>query len=273
MVAFEVARRPSDFDGVSHRYYVGRRFCYWQAGTRALGTMIWDRPLEADIAEMVPFFEVGASPRFAGHRSFVDGRRIEGVDLLALEKLMAYLRARRAVWGPHVASQAILHPGGFTGVVVSGVLHVASPPYPFRCFPAEDALEAFRWSGVEALFEPLEALREAVSSTPDIVRRVRALFEERGSISTGEVARALALSTRTLQRRLEGAGTSLRLERQRHVSTRIEALLSNTDLDLDAIAAEVGLASSSHLVRCFQSTHGTTPGAFRERVRRRADAL
>lgn len=267
-LAFQPVQSAADFDGEGERYYVGRCFCYWQSGTQALGTMIWGRPQEADVEAMIPFFEVGLSPRFAGHRSFVDGRGIEGIDLLAFEKLFAYLRRRHAVWGPNVGRQAVLHASGFVGVVVSGVLNVVSPSYPFASFDSARACEAFAWSGLPALCEPLESLREQVSSGPDIVRRMRALLDERGPLSTGELAKALSLSTRTLQRRLEAAGTSLRLERQRHIGSRVETLLTNTDLDLEAIAAQVGLASSSHLVRHFQSTHGITPGAFRERVRR-----
>jgi len=35
------------------------------------------------------------------------------------------------------------------------------------------------------------------------------------------------------------------------------------ELDLDAIAAQVGLSSASNLVASFRARHGTTPGAWR----------
>lgn len=261
---FDAASRPADFDGVGRRHFAGKCFCFWQDGVRALGTLMWGRPLEADIAEMIPFFEIGAHPRFRGHASFVDGRGLESVDVLAFSKLLAYVTARRGVWGPNIGRQAVLHPGGFVGVVVSGALHVARPPYPFESFSADAAADAFAWCGVADLFDEVEELRRAVTSRPAIIRSVRQLLRTRGQISAAALAKELGLSSRTLQRRLEEAGSSLRTERARHVSLQVEELLAGTQLDLDAIAAKVGLASASHLVRHFRGTHGMTPGQWRE---------
>jgi AraC-like DNA-binding protein len=99
------------------------------------------------------------------------------------------------------------------------------------------------------------------------VLELRAVLRARGLVGTAEAAKALGLSQRTLQRRLEEAGSSLRAERDHHLSRHIEHLLGGTDLDLDAIAATVGLCSASHLVSHFRSTHGTTPGAWRAQRR------
>ncbi len=258
---------PEAFDGTGRRYFAGKCFCFWQDGVRALGTMMWGRPLEADVAEMIPYFEIGAHPRFKGHASFVDGRGLEAVDMLAFKKLLAYLIARRNVWGPNIGRQAVLHPGGVVGVIVAGALHVARPPYPFETFADEAAAQGFEWCGVPELFDELEALRKRVSGTPSILRSVREALKARGDLSAADLAKALGLSPRTLQRRLEAAGSSLREERHRRVSLEIEELLAGTDLDLDAIAARVGLASASHLVRQFRSTHGMTPGEWRTQRR------
>ncbi|MBK7857227.1 MAG: helix-turn-helix domain-containing protein [Archangiaceae bacterium] len=268
MASFVEVSGAHAFVGEGRRFYAGRCFLYWQDGTRALGTVMWGRPLEADVQAMVPFFEVGVARCFAGHASFVDGRGLEAVDVLAFGKLLAYLTARRSAWGPNIGRQAVLHPGGFVGVVVSGALHVARPPYPFESFSDERAREAFAYGEVEDLFEPVERLRLSVSSPPEVVRALRAVLTERGHASSGQLARAMGLSTRTLQRRLEEAGSSLRDERRRHLSLQVEQLLSGTALDLEAIAARVGLHSASHLVRHFRATHdGETPGAWREKRR------
>jgi AraC-like DNA-binding protein len=259
---FAEASGPGDFAAPARRFFAGRSFCYWQDGTRAFGTVMWGRPLESDIAAMIPFFEIGVDPRFAGHCSFVDCRAIESIDVLAFGKLLAYLVARRHAWGPNVGRQAVLHPDGFVGVMVAGALHVARPPYPFACFHGSGH-DAFVWGGVADLHASVEALRESLIATPEITRRVRSLLRERGLAGAAEVARALGLSQRTLQRRLEEAGTTFRAERDRHASEEIERLLAGTELDLDAIAAAVGLSSASHLVAHFRATHGVTPGAWR----------
>jgi AraC-like DNA-binding protein len=255
-----------DFQGEGRRYYRGRSFMYWQDGKRALGTAMWGKPLEADIGEMVPFFEVGVDARFKGHSSFVDGRRLEAVDVLAFTKLLGYLMQRRHAWGPNIGRQAILHPGGFTGVIVSGALHVARPPYPFETFES-DASAAFAWCKVGDLCADYEAQLAAVAGVPEIVSQLRAELRADAQADAEALAKRLRLSERTMQRRLEEAGTSLRAERERYVTEQIEHLLSGTDLDLDAIAARVGMHSASHLVRRFRETHGTTPGVWREKRR------
>lgn len=227
---------------------------------------MWGRPLEADIEAMIPFFEVGVAPRFKGHMSFVDARGVESVDLLAFKRLLGYLMARRDAWGPNIAKQAVLHPSGVSGVLVSGALHVARPPHPFGTFGPDEGRAAFEYCGVPDLFDEVEALRLKLSGAPEILRAVRAVLGERPRASSTQLARALGLSQRTLQRRLEAAGSSLRAERQRQVTVAIEELLSGTTLDLEAIAARVGLNSAAHLVRHFKAAHGLTPGAWRERV-------
>jgi AraC-like DNA-binding protein len=260
---FVEASGPGDFaEPSARRFFAGRCFSYWQDETRALGTVMWGRPLEADIDAMIPFFEIGIDPRFSGHASFVDCRAIDSIDVLAFGKLLSYLASRRHAWGPNVGRQAVLHPDGFVGVIVAGALHVARPPYPFACFHGDGA-DAFAWCGVPELHEPVEALRAELIRSPEIARRVHRVLLERGLAGAAEVSRALGVSPRTLQRRLGEAGTTFRRERDRFLSLEIERLLDGTELDLDAIAAAVGLSSASHLVAHFRATHGTTPGAWR----------
>jgi len=262
-MGFVEATGPRDFLGPpARRFFAGRCFCFWQDEQRAFGTVMWGRPLEADVEAMFPFFETGTDPRFVGHASFVDCRALDSIDVLAFGKLLAYLVRRRHAWGPNVGRQAILHPDGVVGVMVAGALHVARPPYAFACFPG-NGLAAFVWCGVPDLHPEVEELRSRLICSPEITRRMHSVLQGRGLVGAGEVAQALGISQRTLQRRLGEEGTTFRKERDRFLSLEIERLLSGTELDLDAIAAQVGLSSASHLVAHFRATHGTTPGAWR----------
>ncbi len=266
-MTFAAASGRTDFEGPpARRFFAGRTFLYWQDGTRAFGTVMWGRPLEADVDAMIPFFELGVDARFAGHASFVDCRAVESIDMIAFGKLLAYLGRRRHVWGPNVGRQAILHPDGFVGTVVAGALHVTRPPYPFACFQG-DAADAFAWCRVAELHPAIDAIRSSFVERPEISRSVLAAFKRHGLLGVAELARALGISQRTLQRRLGQAGTTFRQERERHLDLEIEGLLNGTDLDLEAIAAAVGLSSASNLVAHFRATHGTTPGAWRAQQR------
>jgi AraC-like DNA-binding protein len=266
-VEFVAATSRADFDGEpARRFFGGRCFGFWQDETRAFGTVMWGRPLEADIKAMIPFFEIGTDTRFAGHASFVDCRAIESVDMLAFGTLLSYLARGRDAWGPNIGRQAILHPDGVVGVIVAGALHVTRPPYPFACFHG-DGTDAFQWCGVPELHRPIASLRESMIELPEMIQRVRTTLKHHGPISIHEVARALGISQRTLQRRLGDAGTSFREERTRHIDLETERLLEGTDLDLEAIARHVGLNCASNLIAHFRATHATTPGAWRSERR------
>jgi len=238
-------------------------FAYWQAERRVFGTMIWGRPTEADVVQMCAAHEVGADPLFRGHTSLVDVRALESVDFLAFEKLLGYLQKRRDDWSPNVARQAVLHRGGFAQATVAGMFQFLRPNHPVQFF--DDPVAAYAALGASDVREELEALRTTLLGVPEIVRRVQTAFEvlpPRAGFAA--VARSVGMSVRSLQRHLAASNSSLRLERQRHLLRMSERLLEATDLDLDAIAAQIGAASASHLVTLFRQHRQMTPGAFRE---------
>ncbi|GMU60389.1 MAG: hypothetical protein AMXMBFR34_21520 [Myxococcaceae bacterium] len=268
MPLFLPATSLHEFDGTTSRYFLGRSFCYWLVGRRANGTFLWGKPQEQDIAEMEPFWSLGAGdPAWNGRVGFIDARAVEGVDALAFRRLLSYLvRTQPSMKG--VGAVTMVHGGGLVGVVTAGLLNVVRPSYGFRAVSADKLREAFAASGVEELFDEVEALRGRVGVAPEVVRAVQAVLHQQPSATLADLAHALGLSARTLQRRLDAAGASVRQLRVDLLLRQAEELLAATELDLDAIAAQVGLASASHLVSLFHRVHGMTPGAWRERNRR-----
>ena len=262
---FVAVSQPSDFDRVSRCFVVGRSFCYWQDGARANGTVMWGKPLEQDIAQMEPYWNITAT--WNGCVGFIDARAVEAIDALGFKRLLSYLISTQHAFtgdGPVI----MVHGGGLVGAVTAGLLNVVRPPYPFRAVHADQLRDAFEEVGVGDLYDPVELLRGSVGSEPEIIRAVRRVLSERLEATVDDIADELGLSARTLQRRLDAEGTSLRAVRQRHVLLHAEELLSATSLDLEAIAVQIGLASASHLVALFRRVHGATPGEWRERNRR-----
>ncbi len=101
---------------------------------------------------------------------------------------------------------------------------------------------------------------------PPAIDRVRAVLLESlpaGDGTMGAVAGQLAMSTRTLHRRLQGEGTTF----QRVLDTTREALarhyLANPDLSAAEISFLLGYADASSFYRAFHDWTGSTP----ERVR------
>lgn len=249
------------------RYVVRRSFAYWQAERRVFGIILWGRPDEADVDEICAAHEVGADPLFRGHTSLVDLRGLESVDLLAFERLLAYLRKRRDAWSPNVARQAVLHRGGFAHATVAGMFEFLRPGHPVTFF--DDPALAYEAVGASADRAAIEALRDELLLSPEIVRRVQSTLETMPPrVSFGVIARSVGMSVRSLQRHLAASGSSLRIERQKYMLRVSERLLERTELALEAIAAQVGASSASHLVALYRRHRGTTPGAVREQRKR-----
>jgi AraC-like DNA-binding protein len=121
------------------------------------------------------------------------------------------------------------------------------------------------WNAFEpALRQRLSDLEAPLTTT----RRVRsALFEAlpTGLVTLEEIGRRLAISTRTLQRRIEAEGTSF----QRILSETRETLarhyLESTTLPTTEIALLLGYDEPNSFARAFKSWTGTTPAAVRRR--------
>lgn len=110
------------------------------------------------------------------------------------------------------------------------------------------------------------ALREQTAATPlrDKVWNVLARGMRGGQLRMAQVAQALHLSTRTLQRRLGEAGTSYQqvLDQVRHHVAR--RLLDATDLDVGEIAFLLGFEELNSFHRAFRHWEGATPARRRE---------
>jgi AraC-like DNA-binding protein len=85
--------------------------------------------------------------------------------------------------------------------------------------------------------------------------------------TVAEAARALRVSTRTLQRRLKDEKTSFSREIAAARVRVAQRLLLAEDTKLTRIAQDVGCASSSHLSELFRRVTGMPPLAWRKAAR------
>ncbi|MET9260075.1 helix-turn-helix domain-containing protein [Amycolatopsis sp. NPDC004079] len=87
-------------------------------------------------------------------------------------------------------------------------------------------------------------------------------------LSVEDLAARLTISPRTLARRFaDQLGTSPGAWLLSRRVAEARRLLEETDLPVDAIAAQVGLVSAVNLRRRFRAQVGTTPGAYRRAFR------
>ncbi|GAB2451602.1 AraC family transcriptional regulator [Nocardia tengchongensis] len=97
----------------------------------------------------------------------------------------------------------------------------------------------------------------------DVFRTALSAAYNEGALTLPLVAQRLALSPRTLQRRLDDHGTSWSWEVDTVRRTRITQLLQNTELSVTSIASRTGYADARALRRAVQRWYGDTPGTVR----------
>jgi len=117
------------------------------------------------------------------------------------------------------------------------------------------------WRGPVAPAEPVAA----VGQDSEFVRAALTLLLEDAGLGLAALARQLAVSTRSLQRRLAATGTTLRaLARAARIARAGDALLRppSAGASLTSVAIASGFADSAHLSREFRQLVGMPPGAF-----------
>ncbi|MGW5108383.1 AraC family transcriptional regulator [Nocardia sp. NPDC004123] len=103
-----------------------------------------------------------------------------------------------------------------------------------------------------------------------IAAEVRALLVPRGGLDgfavppgIDSVARDLNMSTRTLRRHLDAAGTSYRQLLDEVRRALAEEMLTATPLSVSDVAIRLGYAEASTFIHAFKRWTGTTPSAYR----------
>jgi AraC-like DNA-binding protein len=137
-------------------------------------------------------------------------------------------------------------------------------------FRATDAGRPFLTHNAEllALLAPqLDAELKQQHSQQSFAERVRATIQQRLTgrrPKVGEIARALHLSARTLQRRLQDDGSSFQkaLEQARHQMAR--HYLRHSPLELGETAYLLGYEDVNSFVRAFRTWEGVPPAHWRE---------
>ncbi len=120
-----------------------------------------------------------------------------------------------------------------------------------------------RW--LERLAAELLARLPASTNVRDEVRHVLATQVTAGEIGIDVVARRLATTPRTLQRRLARTGTTFDALRDEARKQAAELYLADTTLTITEVAYLLGYSEPTAFHRAFKRWHGTTPQAFRRR--------
>ena len=103
-----------------------------------------------------------------------------------------------------------------------------------------------------------------------VAAAVRIIEENSGEMKISEIAEAVGLSTRQLERRFaRSAGlTPKQFARARRIRAAAVSVVEETEMKWASRAAEMGFTDQAHLSREFSALTGRSPNAFAERVKK-----
>ncbi len=120
---------------------------------------------------------------------------------------------------------------------------------------------------VRSMLRPYAERRIATRRQVPWASAVNGLLQEGSQTSLVTAARALAVSPRTLQVKLEQEGTSFAALADDFRRERALTLLSQPDLAVTAIAARLGFSTPSAFTRAFRRWMGMAPSDYRRESR------
>jgi AraC-like DNA-binding protein len=233
------------------------------------GLVLWDDPTEHEIAQMLHVLDGRLRPELGPHATVIDARRIKRIDPLSFLGFGAWVvkRQRQLRVIPRLA---VLHGSGLPGAAVAGFPSVLPQlPLPIKFF--QDDATALQWLGREQdsrLFAEVGRLVEQRFGTTPLVAQLGAFLESHPRADLAGAASALAVSTRSLQRRLHEFRTSFKRELHSARLRVAQRLLVDSNANVARIAAAAGFATPQHLGALFRTMLRESPTGWRERARK-----
>jgi AraC-like DNA-binding protein len=241
-------------------YLSDPNFCTFHTGP-LFGVIVWGRPAIDEAKRIVRSREAELVDVGPPHMVVLDYRLLEVVDLEAFKTLSEWLTMHRDALTRVTAKVALVQPTEpFAAATVAGFYNVVKPPYPSQLCTTLEEAEA--WLGVPTV-KPVTELHEASSAGQSTTTHLVALLERSPGLAVDEAAKALGLTGRTLQRRLQTEGTTFLAEARKATVRRAKHLLATTDDKIADIARAVGCTTAQHFTELFRTETGVPPATWR----------
>jgi AraC-like DNA-binding protein len=255
--------------GAVGHHAIGDCLLAWCASPSLCGLALWGRPTSSGLSQLVALFDQRERTGIAAPCDFVlDARRLEQIDIGTYNGLSRAFADRIDEVRHAVRRHALVLASGLSSAALSGFYLLLGAGIDWQRFDAiAPALDWLGESGTMA--EDLDQLAVEAIAASSLVERLRGWITSRvrRPTSIDGAARELGMSPRTLQRRLQQAGTSYSAEVDL-VRTRVaQQLLVESDHKIATIAALVGCSNGATFIASFRRVVGLPPAEWRRRNR------
>jgi AraC-like DNA-binding protein len=250
-------------------YVAGPTYAHFCASAGLWGVTLWGQPTEEDAIALGRTLVLELAPPAVPHVSIVDASRLLGGNVGAFALLERYMSRHADELAKQVRRLALVRPSGLEGAIVAGAYDVLPRPYAVSVFGGvEPALEWLEIADRKDVARALADMHASASSTPALLGSLRTWLDAHlADPSIGDAATALALSERSLQRKLQEHGATFQEEVAEARIRAAKRLLAGGTASLTAIALEVGCASPQHFSALFRRLTGESPSAWRARAK------
>lgn len=261
-------RSPSEFTrDPKLGYRRGRRWAYFAFAADAFGYALWGDPDPDDVEDLTRLWRTDAERNRAPHTVLADLSTITSLSAGAFDALARYIVDEAERLSKIVTRAALAHPRGIVGAAVGGFFAVHSAPFATTT----------HLSRLEALQELGPFAQERAAAVAELVERLSVSTNEVEALdaylrvnptvtSLPEVARAIGVSPRTLQRRMAEAGTTFfdRLQSAR-IGQACE-MLHDRGRTVTEVALSLGFKTTQHFSATFRARRGLSPTRFQREV-------
>jgi AraC-like DNA-binding protein len=217
----------------------------------------------ASCNQLLEIFAAVERARLGPRRQLVVLRHLDSVSAGAMERFVRYYQ-EVTTYLRGVSHEGVVRPGGVAGIFAEGFYRTIKSPTEGRVFT--NLHDAAAWVGVsdEAWLAAAQAeeakLLASWSKSPE---GLDALWEpDYMRLSLSDAAARLALSPRTLQRRLRESNTTFEELRFRATLNRAEELLL-IGSDVKDVSYTLGFSSPSAFSTAFRRARGRSPEQWR----------
>jgi AraC-like DNA-binding protein len=252
------------------RYVMGPGWLHFCATPTLWGATLWGRAEQQNLTSLFELVE-RTIEQAGEHVSLLDIRGLEHVDLASFGLIGRYMSRHRATLASRVIRHAVIRAEGVLGAVVSGSYEIFAAPYPVSLFTDFD--EALAWLDPPldpAIRDSVARLCESAAGVPSLLTQLHAVLgTDLDNADLSRAAARLGITARTLQRRLQGLGTSFRAELDITRIREAQRRMLHSDCPLTEVAVDLGFSSLQNFSRQFRRVVGEAPSAWRQRVRSR----